>query len=72
MAQTERVNASDLQCDCSPDAKPQVREADKLPYGRFGARLYVRCLDCKRVGWLADTERDAIWDWEHMERTVEE
>ncbi len=63
---------ADLTCDCSPDSNPQVREADKLPPGRFGARLYVRCLDCRRIGGLGDTERDAIWAWEHGERTVEE
>jgi hypothetical protein len=63
---------ADLTCDCSPSSKPQVREADKLAYGRFGARLYVRCLDCKQAGRLADTERDAIWYWENEERTVEE
>ena len=63
---------SDLTCDCSPSAKPQVREADKLAHGRFGARLYVRCLDCKRVGDIGDTERDAIWAWEHGERMAEE
>jgi hypothetical protein len=61
-----------LTCDCAPYAIVQVREADKLPMGRRGYRLYVRCLDCNRVGWLADTERDAVWVWEHMERTVEE
>jgi len=63
---------SDLTCDCSPKAKPEVKEADKLPMGRRGYRLYVRCLDCKRVGGLGDTERDAVWAWEHGERTVEE
>ncbi len=63
---------SNLTCDCSPDAKPQVREADKLPHGRFGAMLYVRCDECGRVGELADRERDAVWNWEHKERTVEE
>jgi hypothetical protein len=63
---------SGLTCDCAPYAIVQVREADKLPHGQFGARLYVRCLDCKRVGGLGDTERDAVWAWEHGERTVEE
>jgi hypothetical protein len=50
----------------------QVREADKLPMGRHGYRLFVYCHDCKQQGRLADTELDAVWAWEHQERTVEE
>jgi hypothetical protein len=61
-----------ITCDCSPRALPEVREADKLPAGRFGWRLYVYCHDCKQAGKLADTGREAVWLWEHEERTVEE
>ena len=63
---------SGLTCDCSPDARPEIKEADKLPMGRRGYRLFVYCHDCKQAGRLADTERDAVWAWEHGERTVEE
>ena len=61
-----------LTCDCAPYALVQVREADKLPMGRHGYRLFVYCHDCKQQGRLADTELDAVWAWEHQERTVEE
>jgi hypothetical protein len=61
-----------ITCDCSPDARPQVREADKLRPGPFGPRLYVQCDECGRAGELGDRERDAIWHWEHKERMVEE
>jgi hypothetical protein len=63
---------SDLTCDCSPKARPEIKEADKLPMGRHGYRLFVYCHTCKQQGRLADTERDAIWYWENEERTVEE
>jgi hypothetical protein len=59
-----------ITCDCSPDARPEVREADKLPAGRFGWRLFVWCPECKQAGQLADTGREAVWKWENEERTV--
>jgi hypothetical protein len=63
---------SDLTCDCSPAARPRIREADKLRPGPFGPRLYVRCDECGRIGGLGDNAIDARWSWENEERTVEE
>jgi hypothetical protein len=59
-----------IKCDCSPKARPEVREADKLPAGRYGWRLFVWCNECKQAGQLADTGREAVWKWENEERTV--
>jgi hypothetical protein len=61
-----------ITCDCSPDAKPEVREADKLPAGRRGWKLFVYCHECKQAGQLADTGREAVWLWENAERMVVE
>jgi hypothetical protein len=60
-----------ITCDCSPDARPKFREADKLRQGPFGYRMYVRCDECGRVGELGDNAAQARWKWEHKERTAE-
>ncbi len=63
--------SDELRCDCDPDARPVVREADKLKEGRFGIRRYVQCPECRKCGMLADSWLGAIWQWNHLERTVE-
>jgi hypothetical protein len=61
------VSESELRCDCDPDARPRLREADKLRYARA---WYVQC-DCGATGEWKNSKEAALWAWDREERTQE-
>ena len=65
--------SDELRCDCHPDARPVVREANREA-DRVYACLriwYVQCQDCKAMGELSENKSWAMWAWNNRERTVE-
>lgn len=56
---------SDLRCDCNEEARPILRDADKLPWPH---PVIVWCDTCGAVSEPRETEAGAMWAWEHCER----
>lgn len=56
---------SSLRCDCHPDARPSLRDADKLPWPH---PVIVWCDRCGAEGEPRKTAAAAVWAWDHCER----
>ena len=56
---------SELRCDCHPQARPYLCDADKLPWPH---PTIVRCDRCGAEGEPRQTAAGAKWAWDQCER----
>lgn len=56
--------SEELRCDCDPDARPVVREVDRVPACLH--LWYVHCRECDLMGDVAQTQKLARKAWRKM------
>ena len=62
------MKESELRCTCSPEARPKIVEATRIPWPH---PVYVKCNECELTGELGYNKWTAMYLWVHRERTAE-